>query len=397
MCHISVRPDGDAGAGMSYLYLSNIVGSAVGAWLVGFVLMDYFSLRWISVLLAILGVAVALTILGAGVLRSVQKSLAACAAAAVIAVVVFSSGPLFATVYGQIQAQREWGGPGTALMDVVETRSGVVTVDQDEAIFGGGVFDGWVVTDPHLTDTVIQPLSLSFFHPNPKEVLVVGMSGGAWSEIIANHPQVEKQVIIEINPGYVEVMKRHPAVAPVLSNKKVELVIDDGRRWMLANRGRKFDMIVMDTIYHWRAHATNLLSVEFLELARGMLKPGGVLYYNTTFSEEAQRTGAVRFPYAYRFGLFMAVSDSPIQVNRERWRKVLVEYRLEGTPIFDLSQPEDRDLLNGILHVADTLPGSTYLSKGMETRENILRRTQGRPIITDDNMASEWRDYNWRD
>src|SRR5215471_7768922 len=395
MCHISVRPDGDAGAGMSYLYLSNIVGSAVGAWLVGFVLMDYFSLRWISVFLAILGIAVALAIVGAGILRNGQKSLAGGAAAALIAAVVFSSGPLFATVYGQMQSQREWGGPGTALMDVVETRSGVVTVDQDEAIFGGGVFDGWVVTDPHQTDTVIQPLSLSFFHPNPKDVLVVGMSGGAWSEIIANHPQVEKQVIIEINPGYVEVMKRHPAVAPVLTNPRVELVIDDGRRWMLANRGRKFDMIVMDTIYHWRAHATNLLSVEFLELARGMLKPGGILYYNTTFSEEAQRTGAFQFPYAYRFGLFMAVSDSPIQIDKERWRKVLAEYRLERTPMFDLSQQEDCDLLDGILHFADTLPGSAYTSKGMETRENILRRTQGRQIITDDNMASEWRDYNW--
>ena len=93
-----------------------------------------------------------------------------------------------------------------------------------------------------------------------------------------------------------EVVRRYPAVSPFLSNPKVELVIDDGRRWMLRNHDRKFDMIVMDTIYHWRAHATNLLSVEFLELARGMLKPGGILYYNTTFSPEAQRTGAMLFP-----------------------------------------------------------------------------------------------------
>jgi hypothetical protein len=166
---------------------------------------------------------------------------------------------------------------------------------------------------------------------------------------------------------------------------------------MLANRGRKFDMIVMDTIYHWRAHATNLLSVEFLELARSLLKPGGIVYYNTTFSDEAQRTGAVQFPYAFRFGLFMAVSDSPILIDRERWRTVLTDYRLEGTPIFDLSRADDRDLLNGILRLADTLPGATYSSKGMETRENVLRRTQGKSIITDDNMATEWRDYRWRD
>lgn len=264
----------------------------------------------------------------------------------------------------------------------------VVTVDRDAAIFGGGVFDGWVTTDIHQTDTVIEPLTLSLFHQDPKEVLEVGMSGGAWSEIISNHPQLEKQVIIEINPGYVQVVRRYPAVAPFPSNPKVELVIDDGRRWMLRNRQRKFDMIVMDTIYHWRAHATNLLSVEFLQLARGFLKPGGILYYNTTFSPEAQRTGAVTFPYAYRFGIFMAVSDSPIHMDKERWRRALENYRLEGKPILDLALKKARDLLERVPHYVDTLGDDRYDIEGMETRENVLRRTEGLPIVTDDNMVT---------
>ena len=141
------------------------------------------------------------------------------------------------------------------------------------------------------------------------------MSGGAWTEILANHPQVRKIVVVEINPGYVEVVRRYPAVAPLLSNPKVELVIDDGRRWMLQHRDRKFDLIVMDTTYYWRSNATNLLSVEFLNLARQMLKEGGILYYNTTFSEAAQHTGTALFPYAFRFGPMLAVSDSPIRLD----------------------------------------------------------------------------------
>jgi spermidine synthase len=310
--------------------------------------------------------------------------------------VVISSGPLFGTVYGQMNSQSDWGKPGTALQDVVETRSGVVTVDVDNAIFGGGVFDGWVLTDIHQTDTVIQPLSLPLFHPNPEDVLEIGMSGGAWSEIISNHPQVRHQTIVEINPGYVEVVRRHAQVSGFLKNPKVELVIDDGRRWMQAHRDRKFDLIVMDTIYHWRAHATNLLSVEFLNLARSMLKPGGVIYFNTTFSDEAERTGAVTFPYAYRHALFMAVSDSPIKVDKARWRRVLENYTLEGKRIFNLEDAGDRKILEDVLALADTLPGNTYVTRGMESRENILRRTQGLPIITDDNMVTEWRDYQWR-
>lgn len=386
ICHISVEPDVRAGAGLSYLYLANIIGSAAGSWLVGFVLMDYLPLRWISVLLALLGVAVAMALLGAA-----RQTAAVIACAGLGALVVLSSSPLFATVYRQMEYKREWRDPGARLTDVVETRSGVVTVDADGAIFGGGAFDGWMTTDVHETDLLIRPLALSFLHPAPKDVLEVGMSGGAWSEIIANHPQVEHLVVIEINPGYVEVVRRYPMVAPLLHNPKVELVIDDGRRWMFRHRVRKFDVIVMDTIYYWRAHATNLLSVEFLDLARQLLKPGGIIYYNTTFSPVAQHTGAVHFPYAFRLGPFMAVSDSPIPISPSRWRNTLVNYRLEGKPILDLWLSDDRELLNHILAKADTLPGNTYVSEGMETRKNILRRTQGNPIITDDNMVTEWR------
>jgi hypothetical protein len=192
------------------------------------------------------------------------------------------------------------------------------------------------------------------------------------------------------------VVRRYPEVSSFLRNPKVDVVIDDGRRWMLRNRDRKFDVIVMDTIHHWRSNATNLLSTEFLQLARGMLKPGGILYYNATFSPEAQRTGAVLFPYAYRFVLFMAVSDSPIQIDKERWRRTLLDYRLEGRPVFDLSSPKDPVLLNKVLHYVDTLPGDVYTLEAMETRDNVLRRTAGKPIITDDNMITEWRDYDWR-
>jgi hypothetical protein len=122
-----------------------------------------------------------------------------------------------------------------------------------------------------------------------------------------------------------------------------------------------------------------------------MVDAGGIIYYNTTLSPVAQHTGAVHFPHAFRFGPFMAVSDRPIPISPSRWRTTLINYRLEGKPILDLSLPEDRDLLSHILARAETLPGDTYVSEGMETRKNILRRTAGMPVITDDNMATEWR------
>ena len=54
-------------------------------------------------------------------------------------------------------------------------------------------------------------------------------------------------------------MRRTPLVAPAVNHEKVQILIDDGRRYL--NRStRKFDVIVQNTIIYWRAHASTLLS-----------------------------------------------------------------------------------------------------------------------------------------
>src|SRR5207253_1494903 len=63
ICHMSVPPDGRAGARLSRLYLSNIIGSSSGSLLVGFVLMDVRGIREISVMLAMLGMGLGLTLI----------------------------------------------------------------------------------------------------------------------------------------------------------------------------------------------------------------------------------------------------------------------------------------------------------------------------------------------
>jgi spermidine synthase len=221
-------------------------------------------------------------------------------------------------------------------------------------------------------------------------VLLVGVAGGAWSQIVGNHPQVERAVAVEINPGYLTVIGRYPEVAPVLRNPKVQIVVDDGRRWMAAHRDQKFDAILMDTVQHWRASATNLLSVEMLTLARSMLKPGGVIYYNTTYSDDVQKTGSALFPYAWRFGPFLAVSDSPLALDEARWRAVLGQYRLDGKLVLDPADARAAgrlEQLAGYFRAVDET-GNEHLA--VEGAASVRRRTAGARVITDDNMATEW-------
>src|SRR6185312_11423355 len=226
---------------------------------------------------------------------------------------------------------------------VVQNRSGIITVTDQEVVFGNGMYDGRFNTDlMHDTNGIIRPYALSLFHPAPRDVLMIGLATGSWAQVLANNPDVASLTVIEINPGYVSLIANAPEVASVLNNPKVKIVTDDGRRWLRANANRHFDAIVSNTTWHFRASVTNLLSVEFLDLVRRHLKPGGIFFYNTTESDRVQRTACLTFPYGARFTNHMVVSDRPIAWDFQRWRRILTSYRIDGRPIVDPARAEDR-------------------------------------------------------
>jgi spermidine synthase len=279
---------------------------------------------------------------------------------------------------------------------LIESKGGVIAVSADGTVFGGGVIDGRFNTSP-LDDTnwIVRAYAISSFHPFPKRVLMIGLSSGSWAQVIANHPQVEKLTIVEINPAYLQLIPQYPQVADLLRNPKVEILIDDGRRWLIRNPERKFDVIVMNTTYHWREHASNLLSVDFLRLVRQHLQTGGVLYYNTTQSGEVLLTGTTVFPYALRVLNFLAVSDTPIRVDRDRWKSVLENYAIGGKPVFDFTRPRDRQRFSEMLALAATVDSKNPEAlMAMEYGDTIRERYRGKKMVTDDNMGTEWMEVS---
>ncbi len=390
LCHISISPDERAGARMSYLYLSNIIGSAAGSYLTGFVLMDIFPLRYVSVLLTLIGLGLGIVLLLKAKLERRIFVVAALAVLVAALLVAQASAPLFRGMYEKLLFKKDYI-PGMQFAAVVENRSGVVAVTPNGTVFGGGIYDGrFNVSLVNDTNGIERPFALSYFHPNPKEVLMIGLSSGSWAQVIANHPQVEHLTIVEINPGYLRLIRRHPDVASLLQNPKVHIDIDDGRRWLIRNPGRKFDAIVMNTSYHWRSNASNILSAEFLRLIRKHLNPGGVHFYNTTDSKEVLLTGATVFPFGMRLANFMIVSDSPLQLDTKRWFEVLLRYQIDGQPVFDLSQEQHRRRLQEVLSMADTMDQNLPGFFTLESASHIRTRTAGGRLITDDNMGTEW-------
>jgi len=388
--HFGIAPDALAGSRLSYLYLANILGSAAGTLLTGFVLLDRWTIGTAALFVVLLGLALAALVLARSASGNRLKMLGMAVILLTAAAYAVETRRLFDRFYERLLAKHEYV-PADPASLVVENRDGVILVTPALEVFGGGAYDGAISTSLESDkNMIVRAYGVAALHPAPKEVLMIGLSTGAWAQVIVNLPGVEKLTVIEINRGYLELIPRYPEVASLLRNPKVEIVIDDGRRWLAHHPERTFDVVVSNTTFHWRANTTNLLSEEFLRAVRAHLKPGGIFHFNTTGSADAYKTAFTIFPYGLRFINFATVSDSPIEVNAERWKRALDEHNIDGKPTLDSTLALDRHRREAVLALVRTL-NAPPIPYGLESRAHALPRLAGARVITDDNMVPEWK------
>jgi len=395
---LGIAPNERVGERLSFLYLANVIGSAFGSLLTGFVLSNIWSVETISIALALAGLAIGVilsivalraAVEASGAATAIRESSLALGLTVCGAFLIAAHHPLFYHVYERL-FYKEAAPSKAAFAEVVESRGGVVAVTQSREVFGGGVYDGMIETDMvRDSNLLVRAYALGAFHPHPSRMLMIGLGTGAWATSLLQLPGVEHLTAVEINEGYLSIIARHPEVRGVLKDPRLSIVIDDGRRWLLQHPNERFDAIVMNTTWYWRAHSTNLLSSEFMQLARAHLNPGGVLYYNTTWSPDAMKTGMSAFPYGMRCVNFLALSDSPVAFDSTRWSEVLNELRDErGRRLFEDGSRKPR--LDSLLALVPSIH-ETPRGYGLETRASVLSRVADAHIITDDNMRVEWR------
>jgi spermidine synthase len=391
VAHFGIKADDRAGQRLSYVYLANIIGSAAGSLITGFVFLDLWPLHTIGTVIAIIGLLlVALLVALSDVARAQRYG--ATAALAVVGALVVCGTPL---AYDRIWERLLYKSKLTAdtkFYEIIETKSGVITVTQDGTVYGGGAYDGRFNTSiVHDRNGILRAYAIGAMHPAPKKILMIGLASGSWASVIQHLPGLEHLTIVEINPGYNKLVANHPEVAGILHDPKVEIVIDDGRRWLHRHPADRFDVIVMNTTWHWRAHITNLLSAEFMELARRHLLPGGLLYFNTTSSDDVKKTAVTVFPHAMRVYNFMAVSDAPLTFDKGRWAETLAAFTFDGKPAIDRSNADGQKFFDDLVSYADSI-NEEPTDEGLESRASVMARTEAARVVTDDNMVPEWRE-----
>jgi spermidine synthase len=93
-------------------------------------------------------------------------------------------------------------------------------------------------------ELLVHPAMLS--HPSPERILIVGGGDGAGLKEVLRYP-VKEVYLVEIDPLVVEVSKTFfPWLSPCLEDKRVRLLIADGREF-LQKTGERFDVALVDS------------------------------------------------------------------------------------------------------------------------------------------------------
>ncbi|HVE39077.1 MAG TPA: fused MFS/spermidine synthase [Planctomycetota bacterium] len=112
-------------------------------------------------------------------------------------------------------------------------------------------------------------------HPSPKRALCIGLGGGLTLAALAKHP-LERLDCVELSPAVVRGAAHFKeAIGGVLEDRRVNLVVGDGRNAILFGR-EPYDVIVSQPSNLWVSGMANLFTRDFFDEASRRLAPGGL-------------------------------------------------------------------------------------------------------------------------
>jgi predicted membrane-bound spermidine synthase len=377
---------GKVGQSMSHIYFANVMGATLGPLVVGFWALEFFGLQNAILIEAFLTGALALFAwLASDGWREKQfmtstVSLGVCFAS-ILLIAWIPERVTFSAAKGSIPKDH-------SIVSIIENRHGVIytsrqngnTSVQEDITFGMGAYDGKTNTDLRKNTNIIsRAYVLASLRPKAKRILVVGLSSGAWTRVLQGFPEVEVIDVVEINAGYPKLIAQYPHLKPILSDSRVRFHFDDARHWLKTNRAEPYDLIVMNTTFHYRAYTSFLLSIDFMQLVKSFLAPQGIVAWNTTGSVDSLFTASKVFPEVRSYITLGVAGDVGFSQNIEAHRETF--YRIAQAD-FTLKKGE----LTSEVAITQMLR-QPFLTLA-EVEKAVGRQGQ---LISIDNMITEYR------
>lgn len=176
-----------------------------------------------------------------------------------------------------IAAQRH----GLAVVFQGEGVAGFTTVEKEITSLGiaeYALFNSGKADASSHGDRSTQALSAHIpllFHPQARDVMVLGLASGMTPGEVLHYP-IRQLDIVEINAQVVDACRRFfgPWNNHCLEDPRTRLIVQDGRNHLALTR-MAYDVIISEPSNPWMAGLANLYSLEFFQLVRERLKPGG--------------------------------------------------------------------------------------------------------------------------
>tara|TARA_R100000734_G_scaffold5037_3_gene4437 strand:+ start:889 stop:2166 length:1278 start_codon:yes stop_codon:yes gene_type:complete len=116
-----------------------------------------------------------------------------------------------------------------------------------------------------------------FIHGNVKNVLVIGGGDGGTVRELLRHEEIKKITMVEIDNEVINACKKHlPLIASEFNNPRLNLIIDDGIKFVKLAKKETYDLIIVDGSDPV-GPAEGLFTKEFYENCYNALSKKGIL------------------------------------------------------------------------------------------------------------------------
>ena len=272
------------GKSIGNVYAVNTVGSILGAFCAGFILIPLLGIRPSIVLTVALNTGIGCFLIlkgeqqtetGRSLLQGIGLGMPVLNAGLAVILLLTVNQPLFLKS-AIFKTQR----PGDMLVDYNEEMDATVTTLKDDE----GVYRLYVDTnqaaDASRWDSpshrVIAHLPL-LLHPRPKQALVVGFGMGLTSYSITQHGV--RVDAVELSRGVISAAQKHftHVNGNVFENPLFNYRLNDGRNHILMTK-TKYDMISTGIIHPLvSAGSSNIYTADFYRLCRRILSEDGIM------------------------------------------------------------------------------------------------------------------------
>jgi spermidine synthase len=287
-----VRGLDHAAEAVGVAYSSNALGTIVGAFLGGFVLLPGLGMHGAILVGAALNLAVGVVLLAFVLPRRWKAAVAGGAAVAATLALVFLPrlDPATLTSGSYLYADRLIHNikSGKNLRDLMRDEYAILyykeglasTITVKEASSGARLLaiNGKVDAsdDKDMSTQVLSGHIVALLHPEPRDVAIIGLASGVTLHAVALHPSVRSIECIEIASEMADACRFFDHVnGRVLDDPRVKLVIQDGRNHLTLTE-HQYDVIVSEPSNPWSAGIASLYTREFLQACRARLRPHGL-------------------------------------------------------------------------------------------------------------------------